>query len=30
MTDIIDLKELRERRLERRTGCEGLNPDSLC
>ena len=27
MTDIIDLKELRERRLERRTGCEGLNPD---
>ena len=27
MTDIIDLKELRKRRLESRTGCEGLNPD---
>jgi hypothetical protein len=27
MTDVIDLKELRKRRLEAATGCKGLNHD---
>ena len=29
MTDVIDLKELRKRRLEAATGCKGLNPSTL-
>lgn len=27
LTNVIDLKKLRRRRLEAATGCEGLNPD---
>jgi hypothetical protein len=27
MTNVIDLNELRKRRLEAATGCKGLNPD---